>query len=134
MIRNILTAATLAESPEALQKRHEKAMAKLRQRGVDARIQTDETPRVARIDDGRWLIDCDGCGGAALTHPEWGIARCFGCGAYYTVIQFPEADRRVEIESALTARPRLSNRFWLPEQSVADLHEENAAHGVGKVT
>jgi hypothetical protein len=62
--------------------------------------------------------------------PEWrGLACCYECGAIYERLELPaKAD---EIERLLVARPDLQTRNWRQGETVADLHAENRAHGIG---
>jgi hypothetical protein len=130
MIRNILTAATMGASPDALEQRHAKVLQAKRDSGVDARMHDDPTVKIARINEGRWIFDCT-CGSGVLTHPAWQIGRCFACGATYTAVQFPEHDERRKIELLLVQRPNLANRNWTPGETTAALLAENEAHGLG---
>jgi len=88
--------------------------------------QTGKTA-VARVDHGRWLIDCE-CGDAAFAwaaHPE---AACMGCGAVYGV-QFPPAETVAKAEAVLDGR-REANRNWFPDrETVKDLRAENLLGG-----
>lgn len=130
MIRNILTAQQHnARSPRELDERHTMFLRKLRARGFDVLVHDESTPVTARIDHGQWLFDCV-CGSGVLTHPAWKVGRCFGCGAVYTGVIFPEDGDRAEIETVLTARPRLANRNWFPWETVQALRDENVLHDV----
>lgn len=82
----------------------------------------------ARVDAGRWIVDCD-CGAGNSTHPEWGIALCYGCGAVREKVKFPKEWKGVEKE--LLRRPETVTRNWLSGETVAALKRENAEHGVG---
>lgn len=81
----------------------------------------------ARVDHGRWLVDCD-CGDAALAWPDHGEAACMGCGAVCGV-EFPPADVVAKAEAVLAARPG-RNRNWRPDtETVGDLQAENLLGG-----
>lgn len=82
---------------------------------------------VARVDFGRWLGDCT-CGDAPVIDPEWSLACCFTCGTIYRTIVMPA--EAADIEAALLARAHPINRFWFPQETVADLLAENAANAV----
>lgn len=82
-------------------------------------------PVFARVDDGRWLADCSLCPGAELVEPGERML-CGSCGAVSTVKWPSEADT---IESVLVERP-VTNRFWFPGETVADLRRENIEHGL----
>ncbi len=75
---------------------------------------------------GMWQLRC-GCGNCPSVSPEWGVARCWDCGAVYEGIVIPRA---AAIERVLLRRPVLSTRNWAPGETVADLERENAEHGV----
>lgn len=76
---------------------------------------------------GKWVVICE-CGDAPMASPEWNEARCFGCGAIYRHLRWPED--RLTIERVLTSRPSALSRNWLPDESVQDLRAQNSAHGV----
>jgi len=84
------------------------------------------TPIEAYIGNGCWRIKCR-CGERTHTNPEWGLACCFGCGAIYTHVIFPE--HRAEIEALLVKRPVQSTRNWEPKETLDDLMAEQIAHG-----
>lgn len=100
----------------------------------------------ARIDWGRWLVDCP-CGGAALVTAEEPFTYCTNCGNGYvggealTVVFPPD---RAEIEAELLLRPMYEvvgapptqaalmskpqvfglERGWKPGETVKDLQEQ----------
>lgn len=79
----------------------------------------------ARVDDGRWVVDCPDpdCTSAQIasdTDPRFVCVRCaFGP---FTVV-FPKD--RPAIEQTLLARPVPETRNWLPNETVGDLKREN---------
>lgn len=87
--------------------------------------------RAARVDHGRWLVDCP-CGGAAAAWPESERAACLDCGCIW-LAKFPSKRAREAAEAALLERPLGENRNWRPgEESLAALRLENeAARSVG---
>ena len=101
------------------------ALAKLRRHGHQ--VELHDSPEVAaRIEAGRWIIDCE-CGAGNAVHPEFSVARCFGCGAMHKV-KFPKD--LADIEAMLLLRPQTVTRDWVPGETVATLRNENERHGV----
>lgn len=95
-------------------------------RGEDVRAFEVLTPVIARIDWNRWIIDCTNCGTGNATHPLWGIACCFYCGAVHKTITFPGPLLRARIEQALLARAAERRRNWIPQrETAADLEAQN---------
>tara|TARA_Y100000310_G_scaffold295019_1_gene325970 strand:+ start:2526 stop:2936 length:411 start_codon:yes stop_codon:yes gene_type:complete len=93
-----------------------------------AGIDSTSQPIEARVNMGRWIVDCE-CGGAEFAWDE-GFFMCQMCwnSAHkhqVRLVVFPEA--RLEIEALLEQRPLL-NRHWFPHESVVDLISENNAH------
>ena len=102
---------------------------KLRARGRDVAVSTSLDPIVARINENRWIVDCV-CGSGCHVDLDAGtpvVARCFFCGAIHTQVVLPA--NRTAIEAALLKRPRAATRNWRPDETVAALEAENAAHG-----
>lgn len=105
----------------------------------------------ARLNHGRWIVDCPNCNGAEFAVPgqdfvcmsEWvpkAMGDAVGVEAVYLkaremakrakqvyAVAFP--DSVSEIERVLSARPA-ENRNWTPGESVDDLKQENRAHKV----
>lgn len=96
----------------------------------------------AFVNDGRWLVFCadPNC---AQAERDWGGLRFKKDGTPYGIVgnisfcgncrllsdvSFP-ADRD-RITEVLSARPVPETRNWMPGETVEDLIEENAAHGV----
>lgn len=93
----------------------------------NAPMHDSTVPKVARIDWGRWLIDCD-CGTSLIVNPDWPYAPCPECGTVHRVIVFPE--NREAIEAAINQRAQKA-QFWSPGETVDELQAENRAHGIG---
>lgn len=81
----------------------------------------------ARINHGRWIVDCPACPNAHLLPVDGNEFRCANCGSGPHDVNVP-ADRH-DIEEALEPRDVL-NRNWQPGETVADLHAANVEHGV----
>jgi len=93
-----------------------------------AQVHISDSVRVARVDHGRWIVDCE-CGAGLFVRRGWALACCIECGAQYHAVQFPvDAD---EIERLLLARQKRENQSWWPSESVEMLQRENVAHHVG---
>lgn len=80
------------------------------------------------VDGWKWCLVCAGADCDNRPAVGWGIACCFDCGAVYTGLTLPDA--AAEIERILALRPKLSQRSWLPTESIADLQAENLSLGV----
>lgn len=89
---------------------------------------------LARVDLGRWLVDCSACANAVVIDDEDLVFICPRCGSggKWREIVMP-ADRE-EIEEILLMRPGFRdanrNRFWFAGESVEKLLMENVEHGV----
>jgi hypothetical protein len=89
---------------------------------------TENVP--ARVDHGRWIVDCPNCNGAqfaSVTDRRFLCCECenIAIGGLWRRVVWP--DNWPEIESVLRVRP-IENRNWHPEESTDDLRAENAAH------
>jgi hypothetical protein len=85
-------------------------------------VEVVDTTVTARVNHGRWLVDCE-CHGAGLTSPHrYNISACFDCGRVFTNVLFPEAVER--IEALLVLRPDITTRNWVGE-SVGELTKQN---------
>ena len=86
-------------------------------------------PRVAaRVNWGRWVVDCPRCPDAAVMDPGAPMFLC-KCGAPAEVVWPPE-ETVYGIERLLLMRPDPSTRNWVPEETLVDLMVENGAHGI----
>ncbi len=88
----------------------------------------DVAPVKARVNHGRWIVDCE-CKGAEFAFNE-GLFICQSCynaghKHQYRRLIFPKA--RKAIEMVLIQRPE-PNRNWSPGEPVAKLYAENTAH------
>lgn len=62
----------------------------------------------ARVDDGRWVVDCPNCNSALMTSSEWSVFVCAECGSPETEgrfygVAYPKD--REKIERLLLLRP-----------------------------
>ena len=80
----------------------------------------------AYVGNGCWRIHCR-CGERTHTDPDWGIACCFGCGAVWTRVTFPEDWRAIEV--LLAKRAVQGTRNWQAPETLDDLKLEQLAHG-----
>ena len=95
----------------------------------------------ARINHGRWLVDCPGCNSALVVDLSQPVFMCVECanagneGKWFAVIV---PTNREAIETELLKRPwngrnpaEAVNRNWEPGETVATLKQENIDHGIG---
>ena len=95
----------------------------------------------ARINHGRWLVDCGGCNSALvvdLSAPVFMCVECGNAGNDGKWFQVTVPSNRKAIETELLKRPingrnpaDAKNRNWEPGETLAMLKKENAEHGVG---
>ena len=95
----------------------------------------------ARINHGRWLVDCPGCNSALVVDLGQPVFMCVECGnagneGKWFAVTVP--DNRKAIEDVLLKRPMngrnpadAKNRNWEPGETVAALKQENIDHGIG---
>jgi hypothetical protein len=83
-------------------------------------------PINAYIGNGAWRIRC-ACGEATHAEPDVHAAACFGCGAIYVNVVFP--DNFAAIEELLVKRPIQSHRNWQEPETMEDLVKEQLAYG-----
>jgi len=86
-----------------------------------------ETPLAMEINHGRWNPMCPRCNAGITTGRLWAEVRCFGCGAVYLNVVWPEFPD--VIESVLMKRPP-NARHWNAHESIAQLLAENVQHGL----
>lgn len=87
----------------------------------------------ARVDAGRWIVNCPFCPAAYFAHPVERRSWCINCqnrgaGGRWVCVAWPDNWRA--IESVLVVRPAPENRQWRPGDSVADLVALNVARGL----
>jgi hypothetical protein len=116
-------------SPAAYRRVHEGFMARRASSGARFSVHEDDTPLEARVEDNSWMVDCV-CGNGCAADPAWALACCFGCGAVYTAVVFPDPVVLAQIDAVLVARPVTRTREWWPGEEVADLVAENEVHQV----
>ena len=95
----------------------------------------------ARINQGRWLVDCPGCNSALVVDLSQPVFMCVECGnaandGKWFQVTIPT--NRKAIEAELLKRPwngrnpaDAKNRNWEPGETVATLKQENTDHGIG---
>ncbi len=91
------------------------------------KAQTMDTPLQARVNCGRWLVDCP-CGAGLAADPDWPLACCPECGLQHPVA-WPKTKDKKEIERLLTVRKPV-NAHWRTGETVAGLKRENKANGL----
>lgn len=79
----------------------------------------------ARVDWGRWLVDCPFCPGAALVDWDEPLHFCLSChnaagGHRWVEVVLPTQEERNAIEAALEDLPE-SAQHWRPGQTIEDL-------------
>ena len=92
---------------------------------------------MARLNHGRWVVDCaaDDCRAVLFADRLACVCRDVSvcdhpsvpCGA---PIEATYPPRRADIDRLMNPRPRMK-RNWSPDETLADLKAENLLHGVG---
>lgn len=82
----------------------------------------------ARVNWGRWIVDCTTCTSALALPPGTEAMQCWDCGAIVPLIVWPPDV--ASIEAVLAYRPDPNTRNWEPGETVTDLIAENAVHGI----
>lgn len=97
-------------------------------------VQTDElAPDVAvhaRVNHGRWVVDCPWCAGAQVasrTDRRFLCADCFNSTVQGRMVPVDWPAEHAEIEAELGRRPHAENQNWLPGETVGDLRAERTA-------
>ena len=95
----------------------------------------------ARINHGRWLVDCSGCNSALVVDLGQLVFMCVECGNDHNGgkwLRVTVPANREAIETELLKRPwsgrnpaSAVNRNWEPGETVAMLKNENTEHGIG---
>lgn len=81
----------------------------------------------AFINWGRWVAGCTQCANAEELTEAQETLLCGRCGTE-SVIRWP--DSVDAIHAVLAHRVAPENRNWIPGETVADLADENVAHGL----
>jgi hypothetical protein len=89
---------------------------------------------VARIDYGRWIVDCPFCPNAVLLDPTEPRTFCLNCynerAEYQWVgVVMPDAEERAAIEEALDDGRPEHEMTWTPGQTVKDLRDGAPVQG-----
>lgn len=84
----------------------------------------------ARVDHGRWIVDCPDCKGAECVTLDDPVFMCLSCGneaieGKLYKVKFPPSAKRSKVEALLVERP-LYAQNWRPEESINQLKKENA--------
>jgi len=95
----------------------------------------------ARINHGRWLVDCTGCKSALVVDLGEPVFMCVECGNSHNAgkwLKIILPKNRKAIEGELLKRPwngrnpaEAVNRNWEPGETLAMLKQENIDHGIG---
>lgn len=90
----------------------------------------------ARVDHGRWVVDCmePRCNAAQVaseTDPRFFCHICHnaGYGGAWLPVVWPPVSERNEIETLLLLRPEPQHRNWWPDETLAFVRAENVEHG-----
>ena len=101
-----------------------------------ARLPSNMTQKAityARVDYGRWVVDCPWCKSAQHASREDRRFFCVECGNapvnghWIGVFWPPEWE---QIEELLSRRPHPGNQWWWPGETVQGLERENNENGV----
>lgn len=79
---------------------------------------------------GRWVVGCSRpfCFSAMQVYPGQTWVACGDCGEMIADLLWPADPEGVE--TVLNLRPDVRTRNWFPGETLLDLLQENAAHGV----
>lgn len=94
---------------------------------------SDALPLLARVDHGRWLVDCDTCKSAEAIWYDAPLMFCRNCRNVSTRglwrrVAIPK--ERNDIAALLNQRPT-PHQNWTPGDALDDLRRENELHGIG---
>lgn len=87
-------------------------------------------PAIARVEHGRWIVDCPFCRGAEFFNATSGLFFCCGCrnaqvDNSYLAVLAPDAKTRAEIALVLCEDvDRDEWRNWNPTETVDDLRRQ----------
>lgn len=91
-------------------------------------IETRRLRAWARVNWGRWVVDCPVCPDALMMGPGTRLFQCWECGAEADVV-WPV--NTAGIDRMLALRPMPNTRNWQPGETLHDLAVENLLHGIG---
>ena len=98
-------------------------------------IAGDVAPLVARVNHGRWIVDCPNCRSASFATAPTPRLRsavpsfvCPDCNGGPWPAGYPA--ERAAIVALLDVRPDPTKRNWAPGETLGDLAAENAEHGL----
>lgn len=88
----------------------------------------------ARVNHGRWIVQCDNCHGAQLASRTDRRFFCTDClnsaqKGRWRYVNWPSKADTAAIEEALAPRP-IANRNWEPGETIDRLLTENVVYGV----
>lgn len=94
---------------------------------------TNKATAYARVDLGRWIVDCPWCKSAQHASREDHRFFCVECGnapvrGQWITVHWP--NEWAEIEEILSKRPDKGNQWWSPGETLKSLQAENDEHGV----
>lgn len=95
------------------------------------KVWTTKTKVRAYINAGRHVADCAYCHKGMFTRPDWGIACCGECGAFYDRGAVVFDPNHVLAAAVLLRRPDRDTQNWRnpnisrPFQTMAELEQEN---------
>jgi hypothetical protein len=99
---------------------------------LTALIHPDRPVVAARVNHGRWIVQCWVCESArSLRSLRFGTPRfdCWDCGLEAEVL-WPSEEMRQGIQRLLMMRPYPKHRSWEPGETLNDLMRENADNGL----
>ena len=93
-----------------------------------ARSRTVVGEVAARVNHGRWIVDCpdEDCTAAVMASSDDPRFVCPVCAYGIFTVVFPSQAEAVE--QALLERPVPATRNWTPDETVGDLRRENKEH------
>ena len=93
----------------------------------------DQPVLPAYVNHGRWIVKCPWCAGATILVDEdrrFFCADCCNAGAGFKYVPVKVRPDRAAIDAQLMKRPNPVNRNCFPEESLDDLIQEDALHGL----
>ena len=91
----------------------------------------DGKPLEARIEYARMIIDCPNCNNAEYAFEDklFLCSQCLNSDIQGQIRKVKMPKDRKQIEEILGKRP-IKNRHWFPNETIADLKNENTSHGL----